>query len=91
MNGTMAPQQAHLQYGGEPHRENHSRQQLTHIADNHVSAFLGATSPCYLNFPTDMREAAREYLERSLACGDLTEDNLVEFERIARENAFFRD
>jgi len=91
MNGTIALQQAHLRSGEKSHQENHPLQDLSHISENHISAFLGATSPCYLHFPTDMREAAREYLERSLACGELTPDNLVEFERIARENALLRD
>jgi hypothetical protein len=62
-----------------------------HISDEQVTAFLGSTNPCYINFPTDMREAAREYLERQMACGDLTHDHLVEFERAARVNAFLGD
>jgi hypothetical protein len=62
-----------------------------HISDEQVTAFLGSTNPCYVNFPVDMREAAREYLERQMACGDLTHSQLQEFERVATMNAFLCD
>lgn len=91
MNGMCSPQQGECHYREGQHRENQPLPEMHHIAENHVSAFLGSTNPCYVNFPTDMREAAREYLERRLACGELTHDHLIEFERVARENAFFRD
>ncbi len=91
MKGMHSPQQAQAHHGDGDHVEGQHLPEILHIAESHVSAFLGATNPCYINFPTDMRDAAREYLERRLAGGDLTHDHLVEFERAARENAFFCD
>lgn len=62
-----------------------------HISDEQVTAFLGATNPCYINFPTDMREAVREYLERSIANGEVTPAQLIEFQRASHVNNLLGD
>ena len=54
-----------------------------HISEQQVSDFLQATNPCYANMPTEMRDGVREYLQRQVDNGDLTEVHLNEYSRVA--------
>lgn len=53
------------------------------ISDDHVTDFLTANSHCYGHFSTELRESARDFLQRQLEVGDLTNDHLAEYHRAA--------
>jgi hypothetical protein len=61
------------------------------ISEDHVEAFLTLNSPCYSHFPTEMREAVREYLQRQMDVGDLTREHLEEYQRRAATTILLRD
>lgn len=61
------------------------------IGENHVSAFLAVNSPCCVHFSTELRDAAREFLQRQLDGGDLTQDHLAEYQRAAGLLSFLED
>lgn len=53
------------------------------ISDDHVTDFLTANSPSFGHFSTELRESARDFLQRQLEVGELTNDHLVEYHRAA--------
>lgn len=61
------------------------------VYDHQVEAFLTVNNPCYSHFPTEMRDAVREYLQRQMDGGDLTQEHLEEYERKAAASCLLGD